>query len=122
MRTLTVYVVRHADDAPMRVFPTMKAANEYLTFLRDEDPEICIHWHAESNTFNDNSTGVADAMSWLLNQCADELIAGIQNLRELEKQRGIVKILSSALAHHGITPELPTDLEIATPEAPERIH
>ena len=85
MRTLTVYVVRHADDAPMSVHPTIKAANEYLAGLaEDNDGEpLCIEWHTEARTFQDNSTGAAQMMSLILSQCADELIAGAEARRIL---------------------------------------
>lgn len=85
MRTLTVYVVRHADDAPMSVHPTIKAANEYLAGLaEDNDGEpLCIKWHTEGHTFPDNSTGAAMMMSNILSQCARELIAGAEARRIL---------------------------------------
>ena len=98
MRTLTVYVVRHANDAPMDVFPTMKAANAFLSSLADDnDGPLCPEWHASSRTFEDNSTGVALMMGWLLQQCANELVEGMHARHELER------IQSS-------------DLEVGTPE------
>ena len=143
MRTLTVYVVRHADDAPMDVFPTMKAANAFLRELADDNGghPLCPEWRAESRTFEDNSTGVATMMSWLLGQCADELVSGMQAHRELEHARDWLSSMISAgsihLAHDDDWPRLTcfvsggsaapsTDLEIGTPEVlppkPAEVH
>ena len=97
MRTLTVYVVRHADDAPMSVHPTIKSANEYLAGLAEDNDgqPLCIEWHTEARTFQDNSRGAAQMMSLILSQCADELISGAEARRELAQR---------------------SDLEVGTPE------
>ncbi len=143
MRTLTIYVVRHADDAPMDVFPTMKAANAYLLeLLKDNDGHpLCPEWRAESRTFEDNSTGVATMMSWLLSQCATELVDGHNNRRELDTARGwlweMVEAGTINLARDDDWPRLTcfvaggsaraaTDLDVSTPEikppAPAELH
>lgn len=118
MRTLTVYVVRHADDAPMAVLPTMKKATAYLQHLADDNNghPLCPAWKAEAHCVNDNSTGVAEMMSWLLGQCADELIDGYAAHTDLEIATGQVEILSAALVHHGADPA--RELEVGTPETP----
>ena len=142
MRTLTIYVVRHADDAPMAVLPTMKKANAFLKDLaEDEGAPLCPAWRAEAHCFNDNSTGAAEMMRWLLDECADELIRGYQNGRELEHARDWMADMISAgsihLAHDDDHPRLTcfvrggsaraaTDLDVGTPEvkppAPAELH
>ena len=99
-RSLTVYVIRHAQDAPIAVRPTISAANAYLTDLAaDNDGHpICEKWHIEPRKFPDNSTGAADLMCWLLGECADELIRGHHAMHVLE--------------------QLNHELAIPTPEAP----
>ncbi len=142
MRTLTIYVVRHANDAPMTVCPTMKAANAYLAELAaDNDGHpLCPEWHAESRSFTDNSTGAAAMMSWLLGQCSNELIDGFEAQRKVADvqdwledltSRGAIHLshdddwprLTSFVAGGSVGPTPPrSDLEVATPETPERIH
>ena len=107
MRTLTVYVVRHANDSPMKVLPTIKAAKQYLEELEadnDGDP-LCVEWHTEARSFADNSKGAASMMSWLLGQCAGDILDGQEMARNLESSRGICNILSRALIHHGSDPD-----------------
>lgn len=101
-RTLTVYVVRHADNSPLTVTATLKEANAYLSTMREEaGGDLCIEWHVQARTFIDNSTGAADMMRWLLWQCADELIAGQEASTQLEKLLG----KDSDDLYHG-TPEV----------------
>lgn len=143
MRTLTVYVVRHAQDAPMAVCPTMKAAKQYLAGLEaDNDGEpLCLEWHTESRAFTDNSTGAAAMMNWLLGQCSNELIDGFEAQRKVMDVRDWLEDLTTRGAIHlstdddwprltsfvaggsvGPTPPARSDLEVGTLEAPERIH
>ena len=142
MRTLTIYVVRHADDAPLTVQPTMKAANAYLAELAADNGEpLCLEWHIESRSFADNSRGAASMMSWLLGQCSNELIDGFEAQRKVVDVRdwlsSLIELGTINLARDddwprltsfcaggsvGPTPPILTDLEVATPEVSEPVH
>ena len=126
MRTLTVYVVTHADEPPLCVFPTMKKANAYLEEIQKEHGE-CDNWRAEAHTTPDNSAGLADMLNWILTESCDAICAGLaapQEALRLIKEHGLMLaesehlrqeaiglagIYASGLQSHGLSPKAVID-------------
>ena len=127
MRTLTVYVVTHAEMPPVAVLPTLKQANAYVSFIQ-KDTGKCDNWTVDRETFNDNSTGVASFCNTILDAHEDDLVKGYEDHNKLELATALIGILAEQLTENGLTPKTAIDkaivrwnaagdLNVATPEA-----